>query len=469
MDANKKALAKNTLIILIGKLCTQFISFFLVPIYTRFLLTEEYGSIDLIISYISLFTPVLSLQLETAVFRFLVENRENEKNKNKIISTAVVFVSGIMMLAYALFMLLSHFYKIKYSGYMFACLLSSLLASLFLQIARGKGKMVEYSIACVISGASTVILNILMVVVLRKGVQGVLLSMTISYILSSIFLYVFTGIYKNLNIKSFDKKVLKEMLGFSLPLIPTNISWWVVNVSDRTIISAVLGMAENGIYAVSNKFSNLFNGFSNIVYTSWTESVSVNINKKESEKFLSDTSNLILKFFCFLCLGITMILSVSFNLIIGTDYLEAYNYVPVLLYAMLFNVYCTILSAFYIALKRTKPQMWTTLLGAVINVLINVLLIKHIGLWAASISTLVSYMLIALYRHADLKKYFDLKLDFSFLAKFALLTMVCLSAYYCKNLLFNFVSIVMVIGAAFYTFRKEFESIGKILKNRFSN
>ena len=65
-------LAKNTFIIFIGKFCTQFISFLLIPIYTNLLPTTDYGYIDLVQSYISLLVPILILRLDSGIFRFLI-------------------------------------------------------------------------------------------------------------------------------------------------------------------------------------------------------------------------------------------------------------------------------------------------------------------------------------------------------------------------------------------------------------
>ena len=74
MDREKK-LAKNTVILTIGKLCTQLITFFLLPLYTAVLSTEEYGTVDLLNTLVSLLLPIVTFQIEQAVFRFLIEIR----------------------------------------------------------------------------------------------------------------------------------------------------------------------------------------------------------------------------------------------------------------------------------------------------------------------------------------------------------------------------------------------------------
>ena len=83
----EKELAKNTLIITIGRICTQMITFFLLPLYTTILTTEEYGIVDLLNSLVMFLIPIISLQLEQAVFRKLIDNRKNNNQIKKIISS----------------------------------------------------------------------------------------------------------------------------------------------------------------------------------------------------------------------------------------------------------------------------------------------------------------------------------------------------------------------------------------------
>ena len=91
MDKNKE-LAKNTVIITIGKICTQFISFFLLPLYTAYLETGDLGTVDLLNTYISLLVPIVTLQLENDVFRFLIDARDDEEAKTRIITSVFKYI-----------------------------------------------------------------------------------------------------------------------------------------------------------------------------------------------------------------------------------------------------------------------------------------------------------------------------------------------------------------------------------------
>ena len=108
--SREKTLFKNTLIITIGKICTQLITFFLLPLYTAILSTEEYGTVDLLNTLVSLLLPIVTFQVEQAVFRNLIDNRENEDEKKKIISTGIFSVILQCIIYICIFFLISPFF-----------------------------------------------------------------------------------------------------------------------------------------------------------------------------------------------------------------------------------------------------------------------------------------------------------------------------------------------------------------------
>lgn len=113
MNRNKE-LIKNTVIIFIGKLCTQLLTFFLLPLYTAKLATGDYGVIDLIISYVQLLVPVITIQLEMAAFRFLIDARDDDLEKKKIITNIMYLVMGISVVFVVLYLLLIQVVEIAY-------------------------------------------------------------------------------------------------------------------------------------------------------------------------------------------------------------------------------------------------------------------------------------------------------------------------------------------------------------------
>ena len=463
----KKELLKNTVIIMFGKLCTQLISFLMLPLYTSYLLTDDYGYIDLVSTYISLLVPILSLQLEMAVFRFLIDARKDNKKKNEIISTNVTLITLFSIVSLILFFIFNLFIHIKFAYIIITIIIVNIFSGNFMQISRGLGNNIDFSIASIISGGASVILNVLFIVVLKLGAVGMLYSMLIANILSTIYLFIRLKLYKVIKYKNSNKNMTKELITYSLPLIPNGISWWIMNVSDRTIISIFLGVAANGIYAVSNKFPIILSSIFNVFNLSWSESVSVSINDEDKDEYVSSVFNDSIKIFG--CIGLLIIsgLPIVFDFLVGKKYIDSYNYIPLLILGTLFGLLSSQYGSIYIATKQTKKLSKTTIYASILNLIINVVFIKCMGLYAAALSTIISYLIITLYRHKDIKKYVNVKYNISNITILIELYLLIISMYYINISIINYVSLILCILFC-YLYNKEllFSLINKI-KNKY--
>lgn len=441
----EKELAKNTIIIVIGKVCTQFISFFLLPLYTSYLNTADYGNVDLINTYINLLIPIVTLQLENAIFRFLIDSRNNEKQKSIIITNVfknLIIHSAIYL---ALFLVINRFINLDYKYFLVCNVIICMFSSICLQIARGIGKTKIYTNGSMITGITAVILNVILIVILKMNASGILISNLIANIICFIYLFFKLKLYKYLKINTRrDKKILKEMYRYSLPLIPNSISWWVVNVSDRTIISTILGLSFNGIYSIANKFSNIYILSYNLFNLSWTESVSLHINDEDSKDFLTKMINRMFLLFSTICILIISVLPLVFDIFIKGEYDSAYNYMPILLIASLFNVVVGLYSAIYVAKKETKQLAKSSVFVALLNIIINIVFIKKIGLYAAAISTLVAYFVMMIIRYIDIKKYINIKLKFINILYIIIGVLISLIAYYSENIYIIVINLILV-------------------------
>ena len=185
-----KNLIKNTLVLLIGKISVQFISFLMLPLYTGVLSTNDYGIIDIVLTYVALFSPVVTLQLEMAVFRFLVDKRSNEKEKSRIITNVLITSFFCLFVSLSIFYFIANLLNYKYTLYTIFLILTTAIYGIILQISRGEGKNIDYSIACIIAGILNVTLNIYFLVDLKIGLVGMFLAQIISTSISILYLYI---------------------------------------------------------------------------------------------------------------------------------------------------------------------------------------------------------------------------------------------------------------------------------------
>lgn len=464
MEKNKE-LIKNTIIILLGKFCTQFLSFFLLPLYTSILSANEYGIYDLIVTYVALFVPVISLQMEMAIFRELIDARSNCEKTSKIISSGIYSVVLQFIICLIGYYLISIFINIPYKNYIILNILAVMVSSVFMQIARGLGKNVEYSISSVIAGVSTILLNILFLVVLKFNVDGMIISAILSNIFAAIYIFISCKLYKKIKYSSVSKQTIHKLLKYSLPLVPNGLIWWIINVSDRTIISIFLGTGGNGIYAVSNKFSSILMQIFNIFNLSWTESASLHINDEDKNEFFSGVFNKTLKYSLVVCLLIIVALPFLFNILISQSYSEAYIYIPILLVGMIFNIIVSFLGSIYVAKKLTKEVAKTSFGAGVLNILINVFLVKYIGIFAAAISTVLAFFIMSIFRIVDVQKYVKLKINFKEFSIVLLLFLISLLLYYFNNTLISAIYLVLVIVYVFIDNKNYINLILKKVKN----
>lgn len=445
----KRELAKNTLILAVGKLSTQFVSLLLVPLYTFFLAPAEYGFVDLVVTYVLLLAPVATLQLEMASFRYLVDARADEAAKKRIISNVMHVVFAAILLLVVAYVVAGMFVVMPYGPLILAIAAVTILLNLFLQMVRGLGKNKEYAYASIAIALANILATLGFVVFAQLGVQGVFMAMLIANAAGLVYLFLKLRLYKYITFRQQDIGLKKELVRYALPLIPNGISWWVISLFDRTVIALFLGVAANGIYAVSSKYATIFTSLASIFGMSWTESASMHINSKDRHVFFNDVFNASVR--AFGSLGLLLIAALPFVFgAIGAQYAESYLYVPILIIAAFFNAMVGLYSAIYVARKMTKQVMTTSLIAAAINIALNIALITFIGLYAAALATATAYLAMAVYRHYDIKSYLHIVYKKRVLLGLALLYGFVVYLYYMNNPVVNVLNALLVIGAALY-------------------
>lgn len=445
--SRSKELAKNTAILTIGKMCTQFVSFLLLPLYTAILTPAEYGIVDLFATYVSLILPLVCWQLDQGIFRFMLDVR-SEKEKIQELFSSIFFLNLLQCVLFSVvFILVSPVIKSEYKYYLLFNVIFNVYSGLFMQFARGLGKMVNYSISSFLTAASTVLLNVVFIAVLRLGAHGMFFATLLGIVINCLYLFCSLKVWEYVRIKKIRVDLIKDVCKYSVPMVPNQISGWVLSASDRSIIAKVLDVSANGVYSIANKFSNLVGTFYGFVNTAWVENVSLHYNDDDRDEYISDMMSTILNIFVALCVGIIAVMPFVFDVMIDEKYASAYYQIPILMVAVIFQILVGLYSAIYIALKKSATIARTTIFGAVVNILVNVSLIKFIGLYAASISTLVSFATVALYRRYDVRKFVSIKTNRTDILINAAMILIVSATYYMRN---NWINAIILILAVIY-------------------
>lgn len=465
--SRNKDLAKNTIYLTLGKISTQFISFLLLPLYTGLLSTTEYGTVDLINTYQQLLVYVVFLQIEQGVFRFLIDKRGQQKESKAIVSAGIVVAIVASLIFTAIFIIVYGFVDFPNLIFLLTNVLAVSFSGLLLQIARGFGDNISYVIGSFVSAASSILFNVIFIAGFHWGASGMLLGYFLGNVLCVIVIFFRCNVYKFISFKAATKKLVCSMLKYSIPMVPNSLAWWVISASDRTVVLFFMGASYNGLLAVSHKFSTVFASVFQIFNLSWSESASLHINDEDRSEFFSSIINKAFCFFSCLCIGIIACMPFAFSMLVNPQYAEAYEQIPLFLIGALMNAAQGLYSVVYIALKQTKKLAYSTVAAAIINVLVGVLTIKFIGLYAAPVSTIVSYVVIVIYRYIDLRKYVPLKLDYKKLAIITLLLAVTLVVYYIGGWVLKVLVLAVDALAAFLLNKTIIMGLPKMMLEKF--
>ena len=415
-------LAKNTILLSVGTLFSKGLQFVMIPFVSKWLSTEAYGKFDLIVTYVTLFLPLLSLSTGEAIFRFSA-SCETKKEQIPYITNGFILTTVNLVVCS---LILSCF---TYTGVVsknvlvyFVPFLSAQLFNYYFQaFLRGIKRLSLYTVSNIVIAIMTTVMTVIFVRAIGWGLYGLIMAYTVAYFISDIIIVVWARFWRYLSLKSLSRSIIKELIKYSIPLVPNDVSWWILDLSDRQVISVVLGVASNGLYAIANKIPALCTTIFSMFSISWQQSMVEQIDNTNWPEYANKVYNQMLVVLLTLCSGILSTSFILFEYIFDPKYITASVYVPILITAVLFSVLMKFFGGIQIALKRTSENGITTVIGAIVNLLVDIALIHVIGLYAAAVSTLVANMITSMLRQYRLRK----KVIFSFEKK----TLVCIAIY----------------------------------------
>lgn len=439
-----KRLIRNTGIIAIGNLSTKLVSFFLLPLYTSLLSTSEYGVQDYINSLTVFCVPFVTVLMDEAVFRFLIDCKTDQDRKNVISMSVKIILSGLVVFTGIASPILI-VTKYHFSFYFMLCVMASVLSTMTSALLRGLGKIEEYTIYNFVLSVAKIILSIFFVAIIKRGIYGLLEAEIVSGILITVIFLFRNKVWKYIDMQKSSKKEMLEMIKYSVPLIPNKLSWSVINLSDRIIIMNVIGSEASGLYAVSYKFPTLMDTIYGFFYQSWKESSARALQDENVNVFYNMVYDYLKRFMYSIVMLMTAFMPLAFKLLINNKFNEAILFVPILLLATYFANISGFYGGIFTAYKDTKIMGVTTLWAAVINIIVNLLMIWRFGLYAAAISTLVANVVVYVYRKIKVQKYIVLEEKYA-VTIISVIVMACVWVlFYTQSMICQFIGVLIAI------------------------
>lgn len=408
LDSKYKKLAKNSAIFFIGNLGSKVITFLIVPFYTYFLTTEEYGTADLVTTTVNLLAPFAMVGMNEAVLRFTVSKEVDTKT---IASNSML----VVLIGWAVCWLLSPLFRafsVIGDNIVYFLLLLCLTSFnyVFMQLVRGIGKSKAFAVNGIIITFATAISNVLALAVFHLGVGGYLASMAVAQLVGAVHLTASCRLWTLLAPSSVDKDALKGMLKYCIPLIPNSLMWWIMSASDRYVILFFIGAGANGIYNVAQKIPSIVNIVYGVFMQAWQISA---IEERDSEDNARFQSVVFRYIFVVLAVASSLIAASAYpvyTLLMSSAYEGSWQPVAMLSLANLFSCIAAFFGTTYVVTKESKKAFSTTAIGAVVNIALTLALVPLFGIMGAAGATAISYAVIALIRACDTRKF--VKLDF---------------------------------------------------------
>lgn len=404
----EKNLIKNTLLFTVGNIGAKLLMLIIVPLYTYYVSTDQMGQYDLVNTYVNLFSPVACLAIFESIYRWLLD-LHSDRGRILKIGLLVLLVSMIAFDALALVVtrMLSFEYWLE-----FIVLVDGSAIYTFAQfMTRGLRNNRIYAIQGILYTVCLIGCNIIFVVWLHWQARGLLVSMAIAYLMTTVFLLLLQrkdlSLIKKSNV---SRDMTSRLVRYSLPLVPNTIAWWLVSASNRVIINWRLGDAANGIYSISMKFPTLVNMLSTFFYQAWQEQSISEYGSSERDVYYAKIFNI---YAGLLLSGIVTLLPVTKIVIkyfMDSSYASASHYVSILYLSSAFNAFASFYGTGYLSVKKTAGSFYTTICGAALNVILTLVLVSKLGLFAAALGNMMGNLAIWIVRIVQTRRYFNIQI-----------------------------------------------------------
>lgn len=397
-------LLSNTIIFTVGKFVSKLIVIFMLPFYTSYLSQAEYSTADLITNFCNLVIPLACLGVSEGIFR-------NAATKN--VDKEAFFTNGVMLMIFGSlgFAVISPIIGLLdfFNSYvlLIVCyVIASNLHSVCSQYICAIGKTRLFAGQGVLNTALTVTFNIIFLAGFDMGILGYVLAVVLADFLTTVFVFIAAKLHHAFIPSKISGGIMKELLRFCLPLVPSTVFWWITGVSDRYLVAAMSSEAENGLYAAAYKIPTLLTYVVTIFNDAWKLSA---VSESDDKEKCADFYSQIYKYYIAVMFvgggAIALFSRLLSKILFAESYYSAWIFIPILSAATVFTALDTFLGSVYFTVKRTTVSLWTSLIGAVLNVVLNLLWIPEWGAMGASVATFISYFCVYVIRAATMGRF----------------------------------------------------------------
>ena len=413
-----KDTAKHTLIYSIGNLSTKVIGLLLLPLYTAKLSLLNYGRFTILETTSMFLTMVLGLRIVSSMMRWSAETEDKNEQGKILFNTYVILLItavavNIIFSPLKSWLSQAFFSSAEYTHFftvIFAIIGLEMVNQVPMNLLRFRGKPIVYSTIFAAKLLIVLVFNIYFLVYAGIGVIGIFYSQLIANVIQMLF--TIPILLKNFQYR-FDVSLIKEMLGYSIPLIFSAISVQLLAIGDRYIIKYLLDYSQVGIYSLGYKISGVLNVF---VVQSFALGFLPIAYKMQGSPDAQQFFKKIFKYFSMIlvfgALGVSLF-SREILLVFAQkpEFHIAYKIVPLITIAFIFKgiQYMFLLGFHYV--KKTKYVAYIVTIALFVNIGLNFMLIPKFGIWGAALTTVISSLLISVISYYVSQKVYPVKYE----------------------------------------------------------
>ncbi|EPG4873575.1 lipopolysaccharide biosynthesis protein, partial [Pluralibacter gergoviae] len=356
-------LINNSLIFALGSLSSKLIVILLVPLYTFYLSSQDFGTVDLIISTQALCMPFITLTIEQALLRYII-NSKDKNEINSIFSSAffICVTTNILSLIICFSLYFLDIFELKLIFFFWLLVFATSFQVIFSTYLRASDKNKMFALNGIFQVLSLLLLNLFFLVFMKMGIDGYMISLILSYFLSLFFCYFYSReLVITYRVVSFA--IVKKIILFSAPLIPNFSMWWIVNNSTRYVILSFIGLSANGIFAVASKIPMCINLIVTVFQQAWQISAFEEFKRKDQSEYYSSVFRHYYLFLFLIASLLLMLDKLIFSFLVSEDYFRAWKMVPFLILAVLYQTFSSFLGTIYTANFKTKKVFSTSAIG----------------------------------------------------------------------------------------------------------
>lgn len=450
------------------------IQFITTPVFTRLLTTAQYGEISIYLSWYNIVSIFLTLNLFYGGFNNGMI--QNESRRDEFLSAMQGLVTVISGIFYLFYLITQVFWNkvLDMDTFMVSAMFLEVLfhSALSFWSARERfefryKKLIVYtlSVAAVPSAAAVIAILILPQ---RYGTEVKIFTNAVLVVLLCIPLYL-RNIFKGHCF--YHKEFWKFGLKFNIPLVPHYLSGIILNQADRIMIEKMEGKAEAGIYSLAYSASMVLNVVTTAINQSFAPWLYTKLKKEEYD----DISKVTTPLFVFIALMILMLTAFAPECVVifgGSAYKEAIWIIPSVATSLYFNFIFQIFANVEFYYMKNKYITYASVLGAILNIILNYIGIQIWGYIAAGYTTLICYILFAVSHcffmkktakeNINEKKLFNTNAVFLVGAALVIVSQMMLLLY--EHIVIRYIVLLVLTGNMILNYRKILTLIGEIRK-----